>query len=207
MRRLFLLISVFMLFGCTKINQQNNEYIEIVENVLANNNKYVNNSSKGYKYYLPIGVSIKKNINNNTILAINDINVYLYVDVISYYYKKNIEVSNSKDYDYVKDLGDNGYLIIDENNGYYFVNLNYNYSNIEFYTEKKNLNRLLTLSSIILNSIEYNNSIIKSEIINKDNYSSDKLYKFEELEKNSSNFSKYLNSYVDNNNEEDKLPE
>ena len=85
--------------------------------------------------------------------------------------------------------------------------MNYNYSSIEFYTEKKNLNRLLTLSSIILNSIEYNKSIIKSEIIDNDSYSSDKIYKIDELEKNSSSFSKYLNSYVDNSNEEVKLPE
>lgn len=207
MRKLFLLLSIFLLFGCTKIEQQNSEYIQYVNFILENKNKFVNISSTGYKYYLPKGISIKKSNNNNIIFNADKTNLYLYVDIIGYYYDSKTNISNYEDYDYKKELIDGGYLIVDENNGLYMVKLQDNYSSIEFLTTKEKIPRLLTFSSIIVNSIEFNKLIIKSEIDNDHNFSNEKIYKIEDLEKNTSNFSKYLNSSEEENSEDSKLPE
>ena len=78
---------------------------------------------------------------------------------------------------------------------------------IEFYTEKQNIPRLLTLSSIIVNSVNYNKKIIKNEIIDSYSFNNEKLYEIEELEKTDSNFSQYLNSYVEEKEEKTELPD
>ena len=89
----------------------------------------------------------------------------------------------------------------------YLVKVYYNYSTIEFYTEKQNIPRLLTLSSIIVNSVNYNKKIIKNEIIDSYSFNNEKLYEIEELEKTDSNFSQYLNSYVEEKEEKTELPD
>ena len=117
--------------------------------------------------------NLSYNTLNNIILSSENTFLYLYVDVISYYYDKNIKIDNEDDYDYYKELDNDGYLIVDENNGMYLVKVYYNYSMIEFYTEKQNLPRLLTLSSIIVNSVNYNKKIIKNEIIDSYSFNND----------------------------------
>lgn len=207
MKKLIILLSVFLLFGCTKIDNNSNDYYSYFESIVKEENKYVNMTSTGYKYYLPKGVNIKKTKDNNIILSSENTFLYLYVDVISYYYDKNIKIDNEDDYDYYKELDNDGYLIVDENNGMYLVKVYYNYSTIEFYTEKQNIHRLLTLSSIIVNSVNYNKKIIKNEIIDSYSFNNEKLYEIEELEKTDSNFSQYLNSYVEEKEEKTELPD
>lgn len=207
MKKLIILLSVFLLFGCTKINSNSNDYYIYFESIVKEENKYVNMTSTGYKYYLPKGVKIKKAKDNNIILSSDDTLLYLYVDVISYYYDKNIKINNEDDYDYYKEFDKDGYLIVNENNGMYLVKVYYNYSTIEFYTEKQNIPRLLSLSSIIVNSVNYNKKIIKNEIIDSYSFNNEKLYEIEELEKTDSNFSQYLNSYVEEKEEKTELPD
>ena len=207
MKKLIILLFVFLLFGCTKIDNNSNDYYSYFESIVKEENKYVNMTSTGYKYYLPKGVNIKKTKDNNIILSSENTFLYLYVDVISYYYDKNIKIDNEDDYDYYKELDNDGYLIVDENNGMYLVKVYYNYSMIEFYTEKQNIPRLLTLSSIIVNSVNYNKKIIKNEIIDSYSFNNEKLYEIEELEKTDSNFSQYLNSYVEEKEEKTELPD
>ena len=169
MKKLIILLFVFLLFGCTKIDNNSNDYYSYFESIVKEENKYVNMTSTGCKYYLPRGVKVKKNKDNNIILSSEDTFLYFYVDVISYYYDKNIKIYNEDDYDYYKELDNDGYLIVDENNGMYLVKVYYNYSIIEFYAEKQNIPRLLTLSSIIVNSVNYNKRSHNNSY-NKKNY-------------------------------------
>lgn len=206
MRKTLFLLLVFLLLGCTKIEKNNLDYIEYY-NLSINNKKLSNNNSKGFKFYLPKGVIINKNMNNNIILLSENTKMYLYVDVIGYYYKKSIIDIEENNYDYFKKIKDNGYLIVDENNGKYYIKINSNYSTIEFYSNKRDIPRLILLSSIILNNIEFNDKIIKNEI---DNYlitNNDKLYEIEELDKNENSFSDYLNEYVEEPDEKIELPD
>ena len=207
MRKTLLLLSVFLLFGCTKIEQDSNDYFSYFESIVKEENKFVNTTSTGYKYYLPKGVKVKKVKNNNIVLLCEDTYLYFYVDIISYYYNKKITIENKDDYDYYKKLDDKGFLIVDENNGSYFVKVTYNYSTIEFYSKKKEIPKLLTISSIILNSIKFNDAIIMKEIIDGYNLENESVYEIDDLEKTESNFSQYLNSYIEEKEEENELPD
>lgn len=207
MKKIIILLSVFLLFGCTKIDNNSNDYYSYFESIIKEENKYSNITSIGYKYFLPKGVKIKKAKDNNVLLSCEDTFLYLYVDVISYYYDKNTSIDNKDNYDYYKKINDDGYLIVDENNDMYFVKVYYNNASIEFYTKKQNIPKLLTLSSIIINSIDYNKTIIENEIINSYTLKNEKVYKITELEKNDSNFSQYLNSYIEEKEEKIELPE
>lgn len=206
MRKTLFLLLVFLLLGCTKIEKNNLDYIKYYN--LSSNNKIVtNNNSRGFKFYLPKGTIIKKNMKNNILLLSENTNMYLYVDIIGYYYKKNINNNEEKEHDYFKKINDNGYLSVDENNGKYFVKINSNFSTIEFYSIKKDINKLIVLSSIILNNIEFNDNIIKNEIADNLITNNDKLYEIEQLVKDKNSFSDYLNEYVEESDEKIELPD
>lgn len=207
MRKTLLLLLIFLLLGCNKLDNYETDYYKYVKNIIDNDKKITNMSFDGYKLYLPKGINIKKSLNNNMILSSEDTLMYLYVDIISYYYKKDIVIEN-EGYDYFREIdGNNGYLIVDENNGKYYINVGYNYSNIEFYCEKKDISKLLTFSSIILNNIDFNKSIIEKQINNSYNNSGEKIYEINDLKETDSNFSKYLNEYVEEVEEKEKLPD
>lgn len=207
MRKTLLLLLIFLLLGCNKLDNYETDYYKYVKNIIDNDKKITNMSFDGYKLYLPKGINIKKSLNNNVILSSEDTLMYLYVDIISYYYKKDILI-NDEGYDYFKKIdGNNGYLVVDENNGKYYINIGYNYSNIEFFCEKKDISKLLTFSSIILNNIDFNKSIIEKELNNSYNNSGEKIYEINDLKDTDSNFSKYLNEYVEEVEEKEKLPD
>lgn len=206
--KILLLFPIFVLFGCNKIENNNLDYKKYVDDIIVSKNKFVNKSSNGYKYYIPKGMILKKENNNNIILSYNNTNIYFFVDIISYYYnEKNNNEINHNNFDYFKELKDSGFIIVDENNEEYFVKLSYNFSTIEFYTKKDNIPSLLTVSSIILNSVEFNKNIIKTEIDNGYKNNNDKTYEIVELNKSNSSFSQYLNSYEEEKNVEDELPD
>ena len=206
MRKTLFLLLVFLLLGCTKIEKNNLDYIYYY-NLSTNNKIFSNNNSKGFKFYLPKGVIIKKDVNNNFLLLSENTKMYLYVDIVGYYYKKNNNINDENDYDFFKRTNDDGYLIVNENNGKYFVKINSNYSTIEFYSDKKDISRLIILSSIILNNIEFNDRIIKNEIDDNLINNNDKLYEIEQLGKNKNSFSDYLNEYVEEPDEKTELPD
>ena len=204
MRKTLFLLLIFLLLGCTKIEKNNLDYIDYY-NMSINNKISSNNNSKGFKFYLPKSVIVKKNINNNILLLSENTSMYLYVDNIGYYYKKNIINKDENNYDYLKKINNDGYIIVDENNGKYFIKINSNYSTIEFYTNKKDIPKLIVLSSIILNNIEFNDRIIKNEIDNNLITNNDKLYEIEQIEKNKNSFSDYLNEYDEEPDEKIEL--
>ena len=85
MKKKFLLLMVLLLcIGCTRIN--NNNYDVIVNDVIENSNNIYNTNSLGYKYYLPFSINKVYDKDYNQIFKVNDTYMYLYVDVISYYW-------------------------------------------------------------------------------------------------------------------------
>ena len=52
------LFIILLLTGCSKIDNNTNEYKNVVDSILKNNNHNVNTASVGYKYYIPLGVNI-----------------------------------------------------------------------------------------------------------------------------------------------------
>ena len=90
MKKFFLLLLIPLLFmtGCTIKQVDNKDIKSILDTLLGNNLNLYNQTSKGYKYYVPRGVSVIDNTSyNEKLIATGDI-YYLYVDVVSYQYKK-----------------------------------------------------------------------------------------------------------------------
>ena len=164
MKKKFLLIMVLLLCAsCTRVNDKN--YDDIVMNVTRNNSNIYNTTSLGYKYYLPVGVSKVYDKDYNQKFKVNDTYMYLYVDIVSYYYKNNLNLSDSDInncyyYSPIKsDDNKTGYVkITKEDDNKYFIKIVYNYAKIESYVNDYEISNILSYSMIILNSINYNDN-------------------------------------------------
>lgn len=209
MKKKFLLLMVLLLcIGCTRIN--NNNYDVIIDNVINNSNNIYNTTSLGYKYYLPFGINRIYDKDYNQKFKINDTYMYLYVDIVSYYYKNtlNLDDKNISNYYYYYKIDNNdkiGYVKITKDKDKYLIKVVYNYAKIETYASEYNIADILSYSMIILNSIDYNDNLIE-KIIQDDYYSSSfKEYKIKKPEDAESKFSEYLSEYV--GEEENVIPD
>ena len=122
----------------------------------------------------------------------------MYVDVVAYHYKtkKSFEPSNdnflSKEIKYKDKFG---YINITEVNDKYFIEYMYNYSKIESYIEKKNLNSTILNMTYILSSINYNDKTINMLMDNNILDYKEEKYDIFESKKENSNFLEALEKY------------
>lgn len=211
MKKKFLLIMVLLLCAsCTRVNDKN--YDDIVMNVTRNNSNIYNTTSLGYKYYLPLGVSKVYDKDYNQKFKVNNTYMYLYVDIVSYYYKNNLNLSDSDInncyyYSPIKsDDNKTGYVkITKEDNDKYFIKIVYNYAKIESYVNDYEISDILSYSMIILDSISYNDKLVENILLEEYYSSSSKEYKIKKPENTESKFSEYLSEYVAD--EESKIPD
>lgn len=156
-----LLISMFCLVGCTKINTEN--YDEIFNNAISLEIDNTNIKRSGYNYYLPDGIKIMDSKEYNEILKQGNYQYYLYVDLVSYYNKEDFSYEKNDSY-YSQIYGKSdkkGYLEINyEQNDKYLIEIMYNYAKIEVIVDKKDINKAITYAISILSSITYNDSVI-----------------------------------------------
>lgn len=207
-KRIALVCMLFLLIGCKKV-EDNDHYIELVNNCL-NDKHMTNNVARGYQYYVPRGVKKIHDYDYNQTFLIDDCTVYLYVDIISYYYKKELQAQqNSEDnyYQFIQNGDKNGYIKIRKDGEQYFLSIVYHYSKIETYTTKKNLSKIITLSSIILNSIDYNDVVIEKVLSRDLGQFSEFTYEIDKPDGASSNFSQFLEEYVQKEEDTEQLPD
>ena len=209
-KKILPLLILLFLTGCSKIDVDS-EYKDIVNNILSFNNNNVNTASVGYKYYIPIGVNLVYDGEYNKKFKVKDTNIVLYVDIISYYYKNSLNYeldSNINNYYYSK-IND-GYIVINNiSEDEYFLKIVYNYAKVEAYVKKEYLIDVISYSTIILNSIKYNDNLI-SNLIENGQYSTNEIeYEIDKPDDSESKFSQYLQEYVVETDEEvtDILPE
>ena len=211
MKKKFLLIMVLLLCAsCTGVNDKN--YDDIVMNVTRNNSNIYNTTPLGYKYYLPLGVNKVYDKDYNQKFKVNDTYMYLYVDIVSYYYKNNLNLSDSDInncyyYSPIKsDDNKTGYVkITKEDDNKYFIKIVYNYAKIESYVNDYEISNILSYSMIILDSISYNDKLVENILLEEYYSSSSKEYKIKKPENTESKFSEYLSEYVAD--EESKIPD
>ena len=164
--------------------------------MLSKNNKLYNRVGKGYKYYIPKGVSYVDTSDLNDKLYSEGNYYYLYIDAVSYFYKKNINYEVKKDYYYSKKIDGKkkGYLEIKKIGNKYKVNFFYNYAKIETIVDKKSLNSVILNSSYILSTIKFNDNVI--ELMLNEEYFSNKEQQYTEFIKkddnNTDNFLEYV---------------
>ena len=169
MKRLFILLSItFLLTGCSVSRLYPDHIDDSLKILLGEKNSVYNTYYEGYKYYLPKGIRIMNKEDYNALLKDSHGNrYYLYVDVISYFYKSVNDYVVSEDSYYSKKLNFNkktGYLQIDRIDSKYFIQYVFNYVKIEAYVDKKDLDESIWYMSSILGTIKFNDTILESLI-------------------------------------------
>lgn len=200
---------VFILTGCTKIDSNIDN---IVDTIMTKEVNEVNTVSTGYELYIPIGVRQLVDNEYNQKLKVKDTNIYLYVDMVSYYYKNSLNYKSNNSYNYYyREINLNnkiGYIGINMlDDGSFFVEIVYNYSKIEFYSNEENLPIIISNCLIIINSIKYNDVLIKIELDGTINEGMEIKYELDKPKDSESTFSKYLQEYVDESSDEVVLPD
>lgn len=198
-KKILLVLFILMLTGCVRIDLNEEKYDELVLNVLNSNNQFTNEVGSGYQFYVPKGVRLIENDNNNQIFISYGTKIYMYVDITSYYYKNTLNYNNYDDSFYFERFinGDkSGFIQINKINEEYFVKIVYNYAKIEVYTDKYNLNNIITLSTILLNSVDYNDTIIENLLDDNNNNGTEISYDIDKPESANSEFSQYLEEYI-----------
>jgi len=204
-KKILLICLTFLLVGCTRTDQTE-KYMDLINNCLSTKAN-TNNVSIGYKYYMPKGVRKINDYDYNQVFLTDNTKLYLYVDIISYYYKKEIQYEKSEKSIYFEKInynGKTGYIDIVKETDDYFVKIVYNYSKIELYTIDKKINKMITLSSIILNSITYNDKMIDRVLEGDFGEFSELNYELEKPDDASNKFSQYLEEYVQKEEKEEK---
>lgn len=166
-KALLAIVMILLLTGCTVVRINTDSIDTIVEVILSKDNNLYNRVGRGYKYYVPRGVTYIDTDETNDKLYSNGNYYYLYVDVISYYQKiSNDYVENSDAYysrKLSKDEGfeSDGYLEITKRDDLYYVEFMYNYAKIETIVSKADLNSTVLNSAYVLSTIKFNDSVIK----------------------------------------------
>lgn len=193
---LIFMICLFVLTGCTNSVDIKN-YDSIFNTFLEQPTSLVNNYSNGYKYYLPNGVRVISSNDYNEKLYYNGYYYYLFIDVVSYYYKTEIDYKVNSSLYYSKELyynNNRGYVEIEENDGLYNVKVYYNYASIETIVDSNNLGQTLVNICYILNSIKFNNAITNYVVGDNDTILTEETFDFYTPRKEG-NFIDYINKY------------
>ena len=170
MKKLIVLLSMVVVLttGCSVYELDNTNISKNIKVLLSHNSNLHNVNYDGYRYYLPKGVSfVNKDSYNALLKDMNNNRYYMYVDVISYYHKKenDYEINNDSHYSQRLDYNNKtGYVQIDEIDDKYFIQFVYNYVKIEAYVSKKDLTDSITNICYILRSVKFNDSVIESLI-------------------------------------------
>lgn len=167
MKRIFLIIALLLLSGCSVVRIDTSNIDNILKVILTKDNKLFNQVGEGYKYYLPGGVTYINSDDLNDILYSNGVYYYLYIDSVDYYYNKDTKYLENSNYFYSKLLSKkdgfkySGYLQISEQGNKYLIEFLYNHAKIEALVDKNQINDTVLNSSYILSTIKYNYDITK----------------------------------------------
>ena len=167
---ILLALLILTVTGCTNLNSLNLD--TLVDTLLEEDSNLTNTVFDGYKYYVPKGLRlVEKNEYNASFKDEYNNTYYLYIDVISYYNKENIDYKvNNKAYFSKKLNYDNkkGYLEITkvEDKDVYFIEFMYNYGKIEAFVGENEIDCAIINMSSILKSLKFNRNVLESLIGN-----------------------------------------
>jgi hypothetical protein len=165
---IFLLTLLVFITGCTVKNINDEDINDLIDNAIVENNNDYTEIYNGYKLKIPQGMKIVGKNDYNSKLIFNEDNYYLFIDIISKYYKENPSYKENKTsylsktikYDDIQ-----GYIEINKNDeDYYEIVADYNYAKIEAIVPEEHLKVGVYNIIKILSSIEYNDKIIDTLI-------------------------------------------
>lgn len=163
MKKLIVLLLVILLSGCTVVRIDTSDIGNTIDVVLSKENKLFNQIGKGYKYYIPRGVSYIDTTDYNDILYSNGNYYYLYIDIVSYYNNVKHEYKENKDAYYSRKININdkeGYIEINKQDNAYLIEFMYNYAKIETIVKEKDIEEAILNASYILSTIKFNSNVI-----------------------------------------------
>ena len=200
MKKFILVLTLVILFtGCDIKNVTDKDIENVINETLELGVKGTNNNFKGYKFYIPRGVSLQNKKGNNYVLLSDGDYYYLYVDIVSYFHKKEIETSFDEVLYFSKKIsynGINGYIKISEpKDDMYYLEIVYNYSKIESYVKKQNIESAIKNSIRLLASIKYNDIVLDTMIGEKVLSYEEEVYNFFESKREEGNFLDYVEEY------------
>lgn len=199
MKKVILLLAcIFLVTGCTMVRIDTDSIDNTINVILSKENTLYNRVGKGYKYYIPRGVTYIDTDEFNDKLYSNGNYYYLYIDAISYYYQKKATYEKNNQAYYSKIIhskGKDGYVEITEQGSKYLIKFAYNYARIESLVNKKDINTTILNASYILSTVKFNSNVIK--LMLDDEYFTNKEEKYDLFESSSgaSGFNK--NNYVE----------
>lgn len=165
MKKVILLLAcIFLITGCTAVRIDTDSIDNTINVILSKENKLYNRVGKGYKYYIPRGVTYIDTDEFNDKLYSNGNYYYLYIDAISYYYQKEIAHKKNNQAYYSKDIRIKdkvGYVEITKQESKYLVQFYYNYAKIETLVNKSEINDVILNASYILSTVKFNYNVIK----------------------------------------------
>ncbi len=178
MKKIWIFLLLILCTGCTIVRIDTENIDNITSIVLSKNNKLYNRVGKGYKYYLPRGASYIDNNGFNEKLYSGGNFYYLFVDAVSYYYKKEIKCNFDDNVYYKEEFTKDkkGCLQITEQNNDYLIRFFYNYARIEALVSKNDLNSAVLDATYILSTVKFNDTIIESILNENDLTETEKVY-------------------------------
>lgn len=197
-KTIILLLILVLLSGCNIYRMDNKNYEEVADKILSLNINLYNKIGKGYKYYAPKRVVKTYSNSYNDVLEKDGRIYYLYVDVVSYYYKTKLGKISSKNAYFYKNLkykNKVGYLKINKKNNKLYVQMLYNYAKIETYVDKKELNDAIEDISYILSSVKFNDTLLKKMYESGELNSKEQAYKLFKNKNKEGNFLEYIKEY------------
>ncbi len=173
-----IILSILLITGCTIVRIDTKSIDNILNVVLSKDNKLYNRIGKGYKYYIPKGVTYVDTIDLNDKLYDGDNYYYLYIDAVSYFYKTKTTYNQKANSYYSKKLEGKkeGYLEINEVKDKYKIEFFYNYAKIEALVDKDSIESTVLNASYILSTVKFNDNVIK--IMLDDEYFTNKEEKY-----------------------------
>lgn len=209
MKRIILLAIVILLAsGCANI--KNSTYESIINETTKSDVEIYNTYRRGYKFYSPVGVFVTNSKEYNEILKNGKETYYMYIDLISYLNKVEIEHTPESNVYYTKINEGNktGYVEIKlSSSGKYLVEIMYNYAKIEVMVEETRIKNCLSDAMVILSSIKYDDAFL--ETISKEsllNYKEETVDIFNKKGSgDASQFLEYVEEY--DNVDEETLPD
>ena len=209
-RWLALLIAVLVISmcGCTNINKLDYEDIAIES---SKKHSKTNVAVGGYNLFLSRGMTLVNDSNNNLVLYSSGRKFYFYVDLISYYNKKNNSYINTQDGIYNETFSVNGKdmkIFIKEHDDKYYLVVCYNYAKIEVVTDQ--IKEDLSKSVLVLNNIKYNDTIVESLVGNSNFDYNEEQFNLDvpsDRDSSSSNNSQFLQYEEDYGNYTEDIPD
>lgn len=180
---IILLMIICVTTGCTAVRIKTDSIDNIIAVVLSKENTLYNRIGKGYKYYIPRGVSYIDTSDLNDKLYSEGNYYYLYIDAVNYFYKNKVSYEKKEDVYYSKKIeGEKeGYLEIIEQDDKYLINFVYNYARIEAMVDEEDINEVILNASYILSTVKFNDNII--ELMLNEDYFTNKEEQYKEFSK------------------------